>query len=43
MNSQSVITYHFDKERLSRGKHTLELVVTDACGNQTSYTYPFTW
>lgn len=43
MNSRSVITYHFDKERLARGKHTLKLDVTDACGNQTSYTYPFTW
>lgn len=43
MNSKSVITYHFDKERLARGKHTLKLVVTDACGNQSSYTYPFTW
>lgn len=43
MNSRSVITYHFDKERLTRGKHTLKLDVTDACGNQSSYTYPFTW
>lgn len=43
MNSKSVITYHFDKERLTRGKHTLKLVVTDACGNQSTYTYPFTW
>ncbi|WP_075558639.1 M23 family metallopeptidase [Parabacteroides timonensis] len=43
MNNKSVITYQFDKERLTRGKHTLKLVVTDACGNQTSYTYPFTW
>lgn len=43
MNSKSVITYHFDKERLARGKHVLNLVVTDACGNQSSYTYPFTW
>ena len=42
MNSKSVITYHFDKERLARGKHTLKLVVTDACGNQSTYTYPFT-
>ena len=38
MNSKSVITYHFDKERLARGKHTLKLVVTDACGNQSTYT-----
>ena len=43
MNSKSVITYHFDKEGLARGKHTLKLVVTDACGNQSTYTYPFTW
>ena len=43
MNSKSVITYHFDKERLARGKHTLKLFVTDACGNQSTYTYPFTW
>lgn len=43
MNSRSVITYHFDKERLTRGKHTLKLDVTDACGNQSSYTYPFMW
>ena len=43
MNSKSVITYHFDKERLARGKHTLKLVVRDACGNQSTYTYPFTW
>lgn len=43
MNNKSVITYQFDKERLTRGKHTLKLVVTDACRNQTSYTYPFTW
>lgn len=43
MNSKSVITYHFDKERLARGKHTLKLVVTDACGNQSTYIYPFTW
>ena len=43
MNSKSVITYQFDMERLTRGKHTLILIVTDACGNQTSYTYPFTW
>lgn len=43
MNSKSVITYRFDKERLTRGKHTLKLVVNDACGNQSSYTYPFTW
>lgn len=43
MNSKSVITYRFDKERLTKGKHTLKLTATDACGNQSTYTYPFTW
>jgi len=43
MDNKSIITYHFDKERLTRGKHTLKLTVTDACGNQAVYTYPFTW
>lgn len=43
MNSKSVITYRFDKQRLKKGKHTLKLTVTDACGNQSTYAYPFTW
>ena len=43
MNNRSVITYHFDKERLPRGKHELRLIVTDACGNEAVYTHPFTW
>ena len=43
MNNKSVITYRFDKERLQRGKHELELIVTDACGNESIYTHPFTW
>lgn len=43
MNNKSVITYRFDKERLTRGKHTLRLTVTDACGNEAKYTYPFAW
>lgn len=43
MNNRSVITYKFDKERLKRGKHTLKLVVRDAAGNESQYTYPFNW
>lgn len=43
MNSKSVITYRFDKERLQRGKHVLHLTVTDAAGNESTYTHPFTW
>lgn len=43
MNNRSVITYHFDKERLIHGPHTLRLVVTDACGNIAEYNHPFTW
>lgn len=43
MNNKSVITYHFDKERLPKGSHTLRLTVTDAAGNEEVYTYPFSW
>ncbi len=43
MNNKSVITYRFDKERLKPGKHDLELVVTDACGNQSVYNHTFNW
>lgn len=43
MNSKSVITYHFDKERLRRGKHRLKLTATDAAGNQSEYTTSFIW
>ena len=41
MNSQSVITYRFDDERLVPGKHTLTVSATDACGNKSSYSYTF--
>ena len=43
MNNQSVISYQFDKNRLKKGKHTLNLIVTDAVGNQSEYSYPFVW
>lgn len=43
MDNKSVISYRFDKERLSRGQHRLTLTVTDACGNQSTYTHTFTW
>lgn len=43
MDSKSIITYRFDKERLQRGPHELKLTVTDACGNESVYTHPFTW
>lgn len=43
MDNKSVITYKFDKKRLKRGKHTLRLTATDAAGNQSEYTHPFTW
>lgn len=35
------LTYTFDRTRLMSGKHTLKLVVTDACGNQSAYTHSF--
>ena len=43
MDTRSVITYKFDKERLKRGKHKLKLTVADAAGNQADYTYSFNW
>lgn len=43
MNNRSVITYHFDKEKLKPGSHTLKVTATDACGNEASFEYPFNW
>lgn len=43
MNSKGVVTYRFDRERLARGRHTLKLTATDACGNRSVYTHTFTW
>ncbi|MDH6358848.1 peptidoglycan DD-metalloendopeptidase family protein [Parabacteroides sp. PF5-9] len=44
MDNRSVITYQFDNERLSKGEqHRLKLVASDACGNEASYEYAFTW
>lgn len=43
MNSSSVITYRFDRERLPKGKHTLKLTARDAAGNETEYIHSFTW
>lgn len=42
MDSRSVVTYYFDKERLRAGKHVLKLTATDMAGNQSEYTYSFT-
>lgn len=43
MDAKSVITYRFDPDRLTRGKHQLKLTVTDACGNEAVHTETFTW
>ena len=39
----ALITYTLDKERLVRGKHSLSLTVTDACGNQAMYEASLQW
>jgi hypothetical protein len=39
----SLIRYTLDRERLSRGNHTLSLTVSDACGNQAAYETVFQW
>ena len=43
MNNKSIIRYKFDKNRLEKGKHTLDLVVIDAAGNKSEYSYSFVW
>ncbi|MDF9830334.1 M23 family metallopeptidase [Parabacteroides sp. PF5-6] len=40
-DNRSVITYHFDRERLLPGEHSLRLTVQDGCGNETVYTQVF--
>ncbi|MDR1981397.1 MAG: M23 family metallopeptidase [Tannerellaceae bacterium] len=39
----ALVSYRFDKARLTRGHHTLTLTVSDACGNESVYTHPFVW
>ncbi|MDR0794612.1 MAG: M23 family metallopeptidase [Tannerella sp.] len=39
----ALVTYTLDKERLSRGKHSLSLAVKDACGNQTIHETTFVY
>lgn len=41
MDNRSVITYRFDTERLQAGSHTLRLVVTDGCGNESVFEHLF--
>ena len=43
MDAKSVITYRFDPDRLTRGKHQLKLTVVDACGNEAVHTETFVW
>ena len=40
---KALIRYTLDRERLSRGEHSLVLTVNDACGNQTVYETKFKW
>lgn len=37
----ALIAHRFNPKELAPGKHTLELKVTDACGNQTLYIHTF--
>ncbi|MFZ6052512.1 M23 family metallopeptidase [Halocola ammonii] len=37
------ITYTFDEARLDRGEHTFELLIRDACGNESRYESEFVW
>jgi hypothetical protein len=40
---KALVSYRFDKMRLTRGKHNLKFTLTDACGNQTEYNHAFIW
>ena len=35
--------YFFDRQRLTRGRHTLRMTVTDGCENRTVYHADFEW
>ena len=39
---KGLVTYHFDRERLQRGKHQLVFTLTDACDNTSIYKHLFT-
>ncbi|GHT34022.1 peptidase M23 [Bacteroidia bacterium] len=36
---KGLASYHFDNTRLEKGPHKLTFIVTDACGNQSTYDY----
>ncbi|MDR0430900.1 MAG: M23 family metallopeptidase [Tannerellaceae bacterium] len=40
---KGLVTYDFDKERLSRGGHRLVFTLTDVCGNESNYERSFVW
>lgn len=37
------LVYEVDTNRIKRGKHTIELTVTDGCGNSTTHQCQFVW
>jgi hypothetical protein len=37
------LTYYFDERYISRGRHSFELTVIDAVGNERRYTGNFDW
>lgn len=37
------LTYYFDSERISHGKHHFELTVRDGRGNEKTFSAPFEW
>lgn len=37
------LVYEIDPKRVKRGRHTVELTVTDGCGNRTTEQFQFTW
>lgn len=37
------LVYEIDPKRVKRGRHTVQLSVTDGCGNRTTEQFQFTW
>lgn len=43
MDKHSTISCRIEKENITRGKHELKIIATDACGNISTYKHSFIW
>lgn len=40
---KNIVRYHLDRQRLSKGRHTLQMTVIDGCANRSVYKSEFEW